>query len=53
MIHDIFARFYRDKYKDKYLYRLTEDEVINYFISNINPKFKDFISDNIIKTTVR
>ena len=55
MVHEMFALFYRQKLSEKgpFLYKSSPEQVIKYFLNNINPAYKDYISRNIIESTVK
>lgn len=55
MIHEMFSLFYRQRIRENgpFLYRCQPQEVINWFNKNIDPKYKDYISKDIIESTVK
>lgn len=61
LVHECFSRFYRDRLRDKdgnysgpYLYELkSEDAVFDYFKSIINPEYKPYVDDNVLRSIVK
>ena len=65
LVHEMFSRFYRDTVgkqkadgtwiKGEYLYELKEypDRILTYFKNNIRDEFKDYVSDDILKSIIK
>lgn len=54
MIHAMAALFYRQRIRENgpFLYQTTRAEIINWFKNNIDPQYKNYISKDIIESSV-
>ena len=54
MIHAMAALFYRQRIRENgpFLYKTSRNEIVNWFKNNIDKQYKDYISDEIIESSV-